>query len=600
MPAVGDQASTTGLSSRRSACDRCRGQKLGCLREGNDPSGRCDRCAKADAKCITTPIYHMRHYTIRDHDTGGRSTTRMSTTTNTGSAAMPSHKRRRHHNDNRDNRRQDQSPGQGQARSQAQLQVQTTSGTNSPGRLQSRPSQSPVSFTPGFATFEWPSLDAFGKSDQGATAGASSHVSSPEWSPMMDIVAGSAQLPPPQCGPTPRSQTTLATPGWDAGGLNLDDYLAGDFTHKNGSEGANPSEWPTGLRSSLASGAGADARHQVVPWPQAVQEGDILDQSSLGDLDIWGLGLPTSSNSTEETRYRLMEEIARINLELATQLRRMVKSPPDGTLKILIPSELERPGASGPATTTPLLGDILNSTRRYLDVLATATDSRPFPNPSPADFHHLLDAAAVPPLATIGNSIEASKMSRGQEAAVSPDTSSTSTSSSSSPSRASSTPPSSLSSVTKAPPDPSMVFLALVCYVHILRLHVAVFAHIRQYLELVADSDHGRMSPISGFCGFDECPLQSGNLQTTMFIQMVTNTFERMERLLGLPREFHIGTRDGGGTGGLLSGDGFLDVAKSMLRKEEVGRPEEGQGGIKYLRKTMKKAKRLLRDRIAP
>lgn len=85
-----------------------------------------------------------------------------------------------------------------------------------------------------------------------------------------------------------------------------------------------------------------------------------------------------------------------------------------------------------------------------------------------------------------------------------------------------------------------------------------------------------------------------------MFIQMVTNTFERMERLLGLPREFHIGTRDGGGSSGLLSGDGFLDVAKSMLRKEEVGRSEEGQGGIKYLRKTIKKAKRLLRDRIAP
>lgn len=86
-----------------------------------------------------------------------------------------------------------------------------------------------------------------------------------------------------------------------------------------------------------------------------------------------------------------------------------------------------------------------------------------------------------------------------------------------------------------------------------------------------------------------------------MFIQMVTNTFERMESLLGLPREFHIGTRDAGGTGGLLiSGEGFVEVARSMLRKENAGRPEEGQGGIKSLRKSIKKAKRLLRDRIAP
>lgn len=87
-----------------------------------------------------------------------------------------------------------------------------------------------------------------------------------------------------------------------------------------------------------------------------------------------------------------------------------------------------------------------------------------------------------------------------------------------------------------------------------------------------------------------------------MFIQMVTNSFERMERLLGLPREFHIGKRGGGGggSGGFLDAHGFLPVAGSMLRKEEVGRPEEGKGGIQYLRKAIKKARRLLRDRIGP
>ena len=89
-----------------------------------------------------------------------------------------------------------------------------------------------------------------------------------------------------------------------------------------------------------------------------------------------------------------------------------------------------------------------------------------------------------------------------------------------------------------------------------------------------------------------------------MFIQMVTNTFERMEILLGLPAEFHIGmTRysEGGTGGGFLNDGGFLEVARIMLRKEHaLGRPEEGQGGIKYLRKSIKKAKRLLRGRIAP
>src|SRR5215469_7796561 len=61
-----EQPPTPGVSLRRSACDRCRGQKLRCLREGIDPGGRCDRCAKADARCITSPIYRMRNYSVKD------------------------------------------------------------------------------------------------------------------------------------------------------------------------------------------------------------------------------------------------------------------------------------------------------------------------------------------------------------------------------------------------------------------------------------------------------------------------------------------------------------------------------------------------------
>ncbi|KAJ8132227.1 hypothetical protein O1611_g1398 [Lasiodiplodia mahajangana] len=49
------------LSSRRFACDRCRGQKLRCLRERQDPN-RCDRCLKADTECLTTPSSTIRSY----------------------------------------------------------------------------------------------------------------------------------------------------------------------------------------------------------------------------------------------------------------------------------------------------------------------------------------------------------------------------------------------------------------------------------------------------------------------------------------------------------------------------------------------------------
>ncbi|KAI9641170.1 hypothetical protein NHQ30_010600 [Ciborinia camelliae] len=50
-----------GVSSRRSACDRCRGQKLRCLREQADQQS-CDRCVRADAECRTSPVFRVRSY----------------------------------------------------------------------------------------------------------------------------------------------------------------------------------------------------------------------------------------------------------------------------------------------------------------------------------------------------------------------------------------------------------------------------------------------------------------------------------------------------------------------------------------------------------
>lgn len=299
----------------------------------------------------------------------------------------------------------------------------------------------------------------------------------------MEVEAGSAPLSHPHRGSPPRPQT-LATPGWDVSGFALSDYLAVDLTNKNG--------------------AGDDAHLPGLSWPQTVQEGDDLEQSPLVDPDLWGLGLPSNTSSTEETHYRRMEDLSRINLELATQLRRLVNSPPDGTLRKLITVERERPGGAA-AATTPLLGDILNSTRSYLDVLAAATDSQALPDQSPGTFLDTLHAGHAPP--------SVSSHHHGKAASSSSSSSSNSSrlsiSSPSSPDLAASTPPRSTSSAPKPPSDPCVISLALICYVHILRLHVAVFAHIRRYLENVADTEHGTMTPISGFCGSDECRLRT-------------------------------------------------------------------------------------------
>jgi hypothetical protein len=93
-----------------------------------------------------------------------------------------------------------------------------------------------------------------------------------------------------------------------------------------------------------------------------------------------------------------------------------------------------------------------------------------------------------------------------------------------------------------------------------------------------------------------------------MFIQIVTSLFERMENLLGLPRDLRVGTH-GRVHNGLLSDKNFVAILQVIIQKEEVelgqpvqpGRPlKKGLDGIKTLRSSMKKAMQLFKDNISP
>jgi hypothetical protein len=84
-----------------------------------------------------------------------------------------------------------------------------------------------------------------------------------------------------------------------------------------------------------------------------------------------------------------------------------------------------------------------------------------------------------------------------------------------------------------------------------------------------------------------------------MIIQLVTNMFERIENLLGLPSDLRIGTREDNHEG-LLRTENFLDLAVSIIRKDEHGSPKQRRGGMQSLRQDIEKAKMLLCTRIAP
>jgi hypothetical protein len=59
-----ERPAVLGISPRRSACDRCRGQKLRCLRDRDEK--RCRRCVRVDSECVTSSIFRMRNYVSDD------------------------------------------------------------------------------------------------------------------------------------------------------------------------------------------------------------------------------------------------------------------------------------------------------------------------------------------------------------------------------------------------------------------------------------------------------------------------------------------------------------------------------------------------------
>ena len=83
-----------------------------------------------------------------------------------------------------------------------------------------------------------------------------------------------------------------------------------------------------------------------------------------------------------------------------------------------------------------------------------------------------------------------------------------------------------------------------------------------------------------------------------MIIQLILNVFGRIEILLGLPKQFRVGNRETSEDGLFGQGDA-LDCAIAKIRQEEVGRQEEGKGGVRSLRENIEKATELLRTRIA-
>ncbi|KAI1449466.1 hypothetical protein F5Y02DRAFT_211617 [Annulohypoxylon stygium] len=147
--------------------------------------------------------------------------------------------------------------------------------------------------------------------------------------------------------------------------------------------------------------------------------------------------------------------------------------------------------------------------------------------------------------------------------------------------------------------DATTLLLILTSYIHVTRLFLIVFAHTYECLREISKSDKPSLCAIPGI-DFGDVPLQSGNLQATMFLEIVNNLFQRIESLIGIPQQLRVSKRGSDGDG-LLSDEEINGTLKMMISKEElVYQPEYGKGGAKALRTFLEMTGQILREKISP
>lgn len=147
---------------------------------------------------------------------------------------------------------------------------------------------------------------------------------------------------------------------------------------------------------------------------------------------------------------------------------------------------------------------------------------------------------------------------------------------------------------------PSLLSI-LVVYIRFLRLYLVIFRQIYENLKGLSERGNPQIQ-LMPVPSISNVLIHSGNLQTVIFIEIVTNLFETMDVLLGLPEEFRM-TRGRRGRQGLLDAPDFADLATSILRRaEKTMTTENGKAGTgtRAFRKQVAKLRRLLRERFAP
>ncbi|OBT61621.1 hypothetical protein VE03_08865 [Pseudogymnoascus sp. 23342-1-I1] len=325
---------------------------------------------------------------------------------------------------------------------------------------------------------------------------------------------------------------------------------------------------------------------------------------------------PPTSDSCEIARLPdqriasdYMQQLSYVNLSLDKLLRRIDTASPPATLNNLVfPHPDDYPKKS------ITIGDTLLLSTKFLDILNFLQPPRPLASYAPGGGSF-----------TPTDSWSDSQSTPGQTdtSTGSPSNVASNISASCDKSAAPARPPNpilshgtSSAALAKqpAPPVTSVylgtpgILLILSCYQQFIRMYSIIFSIAHDTFAVhTLPGFHPSLSALPGI-RYSEFPIDSGNLQTMLLIQITLHLVGHMEKVLGLPREFRV-QEAGGEYDGILSSEAGLRLLRMVVGdvgvEEGIGNADDSssdRGGwreLKLLRSSIRRITHTVQNSMA-
>ncbi|KAJ5904318.1 hypothetical protein N7504_006701 [Penicillium tannophilum] len=349
-----------------------------------------------------------------------------------------------------------------------------------------------------------------------------------------------------------------------------DEFLGGGL-----SKGQSPFGLPSLNDIHIPSPSGADSAYADTSHRSSNQSQYLRDESRQR---LYSDSLRTAATSKQPRKtIGSADAVQRLSVliqSLSKQLDLLKTTPWSVTLvKIVCVDQDEEAAKSNP------LGEVLQSTSEFVQELQIITLKTPeFQSPN-------IDPATLPPS---GSGMYCPRVAANLNNAVQPLRISSSPLGQTHSPESRIPPPSNHSS-----PDIQTALVILTCYIQIIQIYNILFSRVGESLSEMSYQSISSLQSVPGLQlgGF---PVQYGNLQIKILVQVIMHLLSHIERLLGTPAEFRLDPASGSIDGLLSSPELTALLRMVMSQKDDKNSGGMGVGYILSLRKNLKKIQQML------